>query len=263
VIEHELSRPLCVVTGASEGLGRALSLLLAEDGYRVLAVARRTQALEELAREAPEGAVLPVAADLETPEGVAAVAEAARAQGGPLRMLVNNAGRGDIGSFAEADPEVLRSIVRLNIEALTALTRELVGMIEEGGAILNVASVGSILPGPWMATYYASKSFVLSFGVSLAEELRPRGVSVTTVCPGPIATGFQRVAGFDEERYYRTTRAEDPQTVARWAYRAARRRRTVAFYRWYGISDWAARLLPRGIFARLMAKLQSRRASKE
>ncbi len=252
-----------MATGASEGLGRALALVLAQEGYRVLAVARRRDALDQLAQEAPEGAVVPVVADLEAPAGVALVADAVGAQGGAVRMLVNNAGRGDIGSFAEADPEVLRSIVRLNVEALTLLTRALVGMIEEGGAILNVASVGAVLPGPWMATYYASKSFVLSLGVSLAEELRPRGISVTTVCPGPIATGFQRVAGFDEERYYRSTRAEDPETVARWAYRAARRKRAVAFNRWYGISDWAARLLPRQMFARLMAKLQSRRASKE
>lgn len=259
---QDSSRPSSLVTGASEGLGRALVSLLAGDGYTVFAVARRKEVLEDLAREAPEGAVIPVAADLETPEGIASVVDALRDQGGSLRLLVNNAGRGDIGPFSRADPEVLRSILRLNVEGLTILTRALVDTIEEGGMILNVASVGSVLPGPWMAAYYASKSYVLSFGVSLAEELRPRGISVTTVCPGPIATGFQRVAGFDQEQYYRTTRAEDPGTVAEWAYRAARKKRTVAFYRWYGISDWAARLLPRSMFARLMAMLQRRRAPK-
>ncbi|MFP4431738.1 MAG: SDR family NAD(P)-dependent oxidoreductase [Spirochaetaceae bacterium] len=259
---QESTSRLCVVTGASEGLGRALVHLLAEDGYRVLAVARRKQALDDLAREAPEGSVVPVAADLETPEGITSIVDALRANGGSLRMLVNNAGRGDIGPFAEADTGVLRSILRLNVEGLTILTRALIDAIESGGTILNVASVASVLPGPWMATYYASKSYVLSLGVSLAEELRPRGISVTTVCPGAIATGFQRVAGFDQERYYRTTRAHAPETVAQWAYRAARRKRTVAFYQWYGIGDWAARLLPRNTFARLMARLQRRRAPK-
>jgi uncharacterized protein len=259
---HESTLPLCVVTGASEGLGRALVLLLAKEGYRVIAVARRKPALDELPREASGAAVIPVAADLETPEGIAAIVEAVGHHGGSLRLLVNNAGRGDIGPFSDANPEVLRSILRLNVEGLTLLTRALVDTIEEGGTILNVSSVGAVLPGPWMAVYYASKSYLLSFGVSLAEELRSRGISVTTVCPGPIATGFQRVAGFDQEQYYRTTGAQSPETVAKWAYRAARRKRTVAFYKWYGISDWAARLLPRSMFARLMARLQRRRAPK-
>lgn len=259
---QDSSLPLCVITGASEGLGRALALLLARDGYRVLAAARREEPLDDLAGEAPDGAIVPVAADLETPEGIARIVDALRVNGGSLRLLVNNAGRGDIGAFADADPEVLRSILRLNVEGLTILTRALVDAIEEGGTILNVASVGAVLPGPWMAAYYASKSYVLSLGVSLAEELRPRGITVTTVCPGPISTGFQRVAGFDQDRYYRTTKAQAPDTVAQWAYRAARKRRTVAFYKWYGISDWAARLLPRNTFARLMARLQRRRAPK-
>ncbi|MFW5843644.1 MAG: SDR family NAD(P)-dependent oxidoreductase [Spirochaetota bacterium] len=174
---QESTSRLCVVTGASEGLGRALVHLLAEDGYRVLAVARRKQALDDLAREAPEGSVVPVAADLETPEGITSIVDALRANGGSLRMLVNNAGRGDIGPFAEADTGVLRSILRLNVEGLTILTRALIDAIESGGTILNVASVASVLPGPWMATYYASKSYVLSLGASPPGYLGHDGVS--------------------------------------------------------------------------------------
>ena len=286
---------LAVVTGASEGLGRALVPLLARDGYDVMAVARRIDALEDLAREVteaagkpgkpargagnhpcrveyhpgragnralPPGRILPLSADLESTEGIEAVAAAVSAEGGNLDMLVNNAGRGDIGNFADADPTSLRGILRLNVEALTLLTRRLLPAIVEEGIVLHVASVAAVLPGPGMATYYASKAYVLSLGIALSEELRPRRISVTTVCPGPIATGFQRVAGFDEDEYYRTTRAASPEQVAEWAYRMALKRRSVAFYRWYRISDWAARLAPRSIFARLMAAYQRRRAPK-
>ncbi len=253
------TRRLAVVTGASSGLGAAIARLLLHEGYRVIAVARREEPLRQLE---DLGTAEACVADLTTSQGRDAVCEAAHRAGGSLDLLVNNAGRGLVGSIAEADAGAVLETMRLNVEGTTLLTQKLLpavaGSMER--RILMVSSVAAVLPGPKMAVYYASKAFGLSLGLSLAEELRPRGITVTTVCPGPVATEFQRVAGFDEDRYHRTTKAADPEAVARWAYRAVRKRRRVAFYHWYIGSDLVARLLPRGIVARLMTRIQNKRA---
>jgi hypothetical protein len=186
-----------VVTGASSGLGRELAGRLAARGERVVAVARRSDALAELAASTPR--IQAVAADLSTPEGRDELADAVD----EVDILVNNAGFASAGTFAATARDVSDRMVEVNVAALTDLTaRWLPGMVTRGaGRIVNVASTAAFQPGPMMAVYYATKAYVLSFTEAIAEELRGSGVTATAFCPGPFVSEFQRVAGIQESRF--------------------------------------------------------------
>jgi short-subunit dehydrogenase len=187
-------RPVALVTGASGGIGEALARQLAIAGHDLVLVARSEAKLRSLADElaATHGAATSVLTiDLVAPGAVEAVV--AQLQGRRVDVLVNNAGFGDYGPFAEADPAKIAQMVRLNVATLTGVTRALLpAMVIAGhGRVLNVASTAAFMPGPLMAVYYATKAYVLSFSEAINEELRGSGVTVTALCPGPVATGFQ------------------------------------------------------------------------
>jgi short-subunit dehydrogenase len=185
-----------LITGASSGIGEALARRLARDRRPVALVARRTDKMERLAGElrAAHGTdVQVITADLTKPgAGEALQAEVAR-RGIVVDWLVNNAGFGTHGRFHELPIAKELEEIQLNVSALVELTgRFLPGMVERRrGAIMNVASVGGFGPGPFMATYCATKAFVLSFSESLAAEVRGTGVHVLCVCPGFTRTEFQ------------------------------------------------------------------------
>jgi short-subunit dehydrogenase len=189
-----------LITGASSGIGLELARLLAADGLHVTLVARDRSRLEQLAAElrgchAAEPAVL--VADLAESGAPRAICGQIEAAGRDVAVLVNNAGIGSCGRFAVADLGHELAIVQVNVAALAHLTGlVLPGMVRRrAGRILNVASTAAFQPGPLMASYYASKAYVLSFSEALAEELRGTGVTVTCLCPGPTRTDFQRRAG--------------------------------------------------------------------
>jgi len=178
---------MALITGASAGIGRELAREFAASGFDLVVVARRRVRLASLKREietAQEVRVRVLEADLYDPQA------AARLQRGlartPIEVLVNNAGTLESGAFADMDPARVSQMLQLNVMALVAMTRAfLPGMLRRRrGRIVNLASIASFAPVPWMAVYAASKSFVLSFSESLAEELRGTGVTVTAVCPG-------------------------------------------------------------------------------
>src|SRR5262249_46749425 len=177
-------RGWAVVTGASGGMGAAFTRALVARGYSVLAVARDAGPLEELARSAG-GRVEPLAADLATPGGVAAAVERARALG-PVELLVNNAGLSTSGAFLDQSRERELQSIRVNVEALYMLTRDLVPdmVARKRGGVIHIASVVAFQAVPYWTTYAATKAFVLAFGEGLARELRGTGVRVLTVCPG-------------------------------------------------------------------------------
>ncbi len=199
----EKSRTLgrALVTGASSGIGAAFADRLARDGYDLVIVARDRERLERTAKQLRERdaiAVEVLVADLSQPAGVQAVAERIAADPA-LTMLVNNAGFGFIGSFAELDGEREEKVIRVNVAALTRLTRAaLPGMIaRRRGAIINLSSMAAFQPGPFNATYSATKAYVNSFTEALHEELRGTGVRVQALCPGFTRTEFQTRAGID------------------------------------------------------------------
>jgi uncharacterized protein len=192
------------VTGASSGIGAEIAKSLARRGYPLLLVARRRDRLEDLARElATQHGV-----DAEVHAADLADEEARETVAGKLADcvgLVNNAGYGSHGKAVDLDREWESGMVELNVKALHALTlAHLPHLVEHGaGAVLNVASLASFQPLPRMATYAATKAFVLSFSEAVHEELRGTGVSVTALCPGPVPTEFGVVANvgaFDENR---------------------------------------------------------------
>jgi len=221
-----------LVTGASGGIGLEIARLLARDGARVLMVARDEERLRRAAGwvrgESPTAETLTLAIDLAAPGAAArvhawAAGETGAADAGAVDFLVNNAGAGAGGPFAAGDADADRAIVALNVVTLMELTRPFLrSMIAaRRGRILNVASMAAFLPGPLMAVYYASKAFVLSFSDALAEECRGTGVTVTSLCPGPTITGFQRRAGIERARHLRGPLVMQAGPVALAGYRGA------------------------------------------
>jgi hypothetical protein len=189
------------VTGASAGIGRAFAERLARDQMDLCLVARRKDRLDALADElrVRRGVDVEVrACDLTDPAALAELCEAVARR--PPDLLVNNAGFGTVGRFAELDAEREEREIRLNVLALVRLTRAaLPAMVERGhGAVINVSSMASLSPAPYTATYAATKAFVTSFSEALYEELRGTGVKVQALLPGFTRTEFQDVAGVDK-----------------------------------------------------------------
>jgi short-subunit dehydrogenase len=204
-----------LVTGASSGIGAAFARALRARGARLALVARRADRLAALASElgGSDGAeAFPF--DLTEADAPARLERALAERGMVVDLLVNNAGLGHTGRFAEAPLPRILEIVDLDLRALVELTRRfLPGMLERGrGGIINVVSTAAFQPVPYLAAYAASKAAVLSFSEALAAELRGSGVRVQTLCPGLTATEFQSVAGTDRVAFNRTP-AVTPETV--------------------------------------------------
>ncbi|MFV8755852.1 SDR family NAD(P)-dependent oxidoreductase [Nannocystaceae bacterium ST9] len=229
-----------LITGASSGIGLELARLFAADGHDLVLVARRRDKLEALAAElAKPGLTIEIIdADLEDPAAPAALIQRLDRQGVAIDYLVNNAGFGSQGKFWTLPRERELAMIDLNCRALVELTHRVVpGMIGRGfGRVLNIASTAAFQPGPYMATYYASKAFVLHFSEALAHELRDTQVRVTAHCPGATATGFAEVAAIGHTKLF-SAGVADPAKVARHAYRAMQRGRVVAIQ---GPMNWLA-----------------------
>jgi uncharacterized protein len=244
------------VTGASSGLGREFALALAAQGYPVVAVARRAERLSALADEVARrgGRLEPFVADLSTADGVEALLSAADER--EVELLVNNAGVATYGPFASTPPERERDLVRLNVEALVALTRGLLpAMIERRrGGVINVASQAAFQAMPYFAVYAASKAFVLGFSEALAEELRGSGVRVTAVAPGFVTTEFTEVAGSHAaERRLPHLKAENVVETALRAHERGKSVKVVGGF--YIFLTLAGRFAPRAVLARTMARV--------
>ncbi len=188
------------MTGASAGIGRELAKQLAGRAAKLVLVARRAARLEELRAELldqhPRLQIEIRPTDLSKSEAVDTLISWARTQKPPIDLLINNAGLGDLGAFATADPAKIDAMLQVNMVALTRLTRGLLpAMLEQKhGAILNVSSSASFLPIPNFAVYAATKAYVTSFSEALRGELHGTGVGVTALCPGPVQTEFTEVA---------------------------------------------------------------------
>lgn len=189
-----------LITGASSGLGAEFARQLGPCAGSLVLVARRTDRLEKLRDELQSQhkglAVHLYVADLAQEEQRRALVDWLPSQGLQVDFLVNNAGLGDHGPFESSDWDRVRAMLDLNISALTHLTHLLVpSMVQNGrAAVLNVSSVAGFFPIPQMAVYSATKAYVTSFSEALAIELRPRGITVTALCPGPVPTEFFDVA---------------------------------------------------------------------
>lgn len=220
-----------VVTGASSGLGRGLAAGLADRGMSLVLTgrneARLNEVAEEIRRATPRVKVETVAADLSTGSGVSALLN--HLGGRPIEVLVNNAGFGSYGPFAEADPDREADEVAVDVSAVVTLARAfLPGMLSRcSGGILNVASTIAFQPAPYQAVYGASKAFVLSFSQALWAEARDAGVAVTALCPGPTRTGFVDALKADVGHTAIYRRLAEPEPVIEAGLRALDQGRAV------------------------------------
>jgi short-subunit dehydrogenase len=255
-------RPLALVTGASAGIGLELARLLAADGHDLILVARRLDVLELLAAElrAAHGVAVHVwSADLASPQAPQDLQARASAAGLSVDVLVNNAGFGALGGFDDLPLDRQLGIIDVNLRALTELTHRFLPAMRQRrrGRIMMLASVAGFLPGPYMAVYYASKAYLQSFSLALAEELTGTGITVTCVCPGYTATEFQAVA--DMSRADRVGRLQPMAAadVARIGYRALMSSRRLVVTGWKNrIGTLLMRLVPLRVLSAVVARLQ-------
>jgi len=213
--------PVCLITGASAGIGAELARVFAAHGHALVLTARREPHLESLAGEIAKAGRTPpvvIATDLGAPEGPGELAAALSARGLEPAIVVNNAGIGLLGEVASLSRDDQLKVIDLNVRALTDLSlRFLDGVVRHKGGILNVASIAGFLPGPGMAVYHATKAYVVSFTEALHQELGPEGVRVCALCPGPVLTDFFELAGVPHD-YFPSTLARSPERVAREGY---------------------------------------------
>lgn len=195
-----MTERVTLITGASSGIGAELARIFAQNGARTVLVARRADRLEQLAGAiAASGQPKPatIALDLTERDACDRLAAILQDMDVEVETVVNNAGYGLFGEAVDLGRAEQLAMVNLNVSVLTDLTLRFAGsIVRNRGGILNVASIASFLPGPRMAVYYATKAYVLSFTEAMRGELGPKGVRVTALCPGPVPTEFQDVAGF-------------------------------------------------------------------
>ena len=211
---------IALITGASRGIGEAFAELLARQGYRLVIVARSESELNRVSgvlSSKHETSVVPIAVDLGERGAGAALADDLQGRGLTPDVIVNNAGYGLLGAAADMALDDQLGMIDINVRALTEVSlRFLPGLLAGEGrrGIINIASLASLLPGPNMAVYYATKAYVLSFSEALAQEVRDQGVTVTAVCPGVVPTGFQARAGMEHTRAYKLSPKVSAKDVA-------------------------------------------------
>ena len=251
-----------LVTGASSGIGLELAKCFAADGCRLVLVARKGKVLEELAaglRQAHKIQAQVLTADLAHPEAPTRLLAHLQSAGLKVDVLVNNAGFGAQGRFAELPLARQLEMLQVNITSLTHLTGLLLpGMIERHrGGVLNVASTAAFQPGPGMAVYYATKAYVLSFSEALAEELAGTGVTATASCPGPTATNFGAAAGMKTLGLVKK-HSMSAESVARISHRAFRRGTVVAITGFRNqLPAFLVRFFPRAAVRKITRRLNN------
>jgi hypothetical protein len=251
---NEAKRPAIVVTGASSGIGRAIARLAARDGQTMVLVARDELGSIETELRDQGSEVIVVTVDLLRRNAAEIIADALARNDLYCDVLVNSAGFGVFGAAAEVESRPQLELIDVNVRALVALSLAfLPGMIARGrGGILNVGSITGYFIGPYMAVYFASKSFVRSFSAALAAEARPAGVTVTCLAPGPVRTAFFEKCSVGETRLMKIVPRTDAETVAKAAWRGFRSGRRVVFPR---LADRLVVLLTQILPSRLLTLL--------
>lgn len=249
-----------LITGASSGIGKALAHHFAKDGYQLVLAARgvaKMQVLADALQKQFNVNVSVIGADLETNEGATQLHAQIKARGIVLNALVNNAGYGAFGEFKDTALQSELSMMQLNMNTVVVLTKLfLPDLLATRGKILNTASTAAFQPGPYMAVYYATKSFVLSFSEAIASELEDTGVTVTALCPGPTASGFQDKAELGNSALVKGKKLPTSEEVAALGYCAMQRGQRVYIP---GFVNWAMaqsmRLTPRNMATKLVKLL--------
>lgn len=254
------SNPVVLITGASGGIGKALSEEFAKDGYDLILAARSIDKMQAHAADLQQRfniQVTAIGADLESPKGAEQLHAEIKKSDKVLTALVNNAGYGVFGEFKDSALASELAMMQLNMNTVVALTKLfLPDLLATRGKILNIASTAAFQPGPYMAVYCATKSFVLSFSEAIASELEGTGVTVTALCPGPTASGFQDKAELGSSGLIKGKKLPASQEVAAMGYRAMQRGQRVYIP---GVVNWvmaqSMRLTPRNLATKVVKML--------
>lgn len=256
-----------LITGASSGIGLELAHLFAQDGYRLVLVARNRGALRLLGDDLQSRYDITVRIapkDLAHPASPNELYQELRESGVVLDVLVNNAGFGASGSFLNTNWNDESEMMQVNMVALTHLTKLFLPQIRaREGKILNVASTAAFQPGPFMSVYYASKAYVLSFSEALAEEMSGSGVTVTCLCPGPVKTNFQKRAYLQGTAMSTSPLTVDVRVVAKAGYEGMKQGKRIVIPGWKNrLGVEALRLSPRATVTKVVRKLQEKKENK-
>ena len=226
-----------LITGTTSGLGREFARIFAQNGYNIVAVARNEILLQQQKQELERHfgiEMVYVVKDLSTENSAQEVYDEIKHKGINKDILINNAGFGSFGRYIDVDWQRQKGLASVNMLAVMQLSY-LFGkdMDRRGrGKIVNIASIASFQAGPYMAMYYASKAFVRSFSEALHEEMKSSGVSVTAICPGPVATNFERNAQMINSAMFTRLRVYTPEVVAARSYRAIMNNKAVYVVGW-------------------------------
>jgi len=255
---------VALITGASSGIGLELAHMHASKGGDLVLVARSTTKLESLKKELNAAfgvSVLNIPKDLSIPDSAQEVYDQVIAAGIEVEYLINNAGFGDFGLYHETSWEKEEMMINLNILALTQLTKlfgsEMVR--RKSGKIMNVSSTAAFQPGPLMAVYYATKSYVQSYSEALYEEWKPFGVSVTALCPGATATDFDKSANMEDSKLFKGKKLPTAQEVAEYGYKAMVKGEMTAIHGAMNtIMAQSVRFAPRKLILKIVKKMQEK-----
>jgi short-subunit dehydrogenase len=253
-----------LITGASNGIGLELAKVHASKGGDLVLVARNKTKLDELKAELESQfkvSVYTIGKDLSANNSAQEVYDETTKQNIQIDYLINNAGFGDFGIFAETEWNKELQMINLNITTLTQFTKlYLQDMVKRrSGKIMNVASTAAFQSGPTMAVYYATKSYVLHFSEAVDNEVRDKGVTVTTLCPGPTESGFQAAAAMEESNLVKGKKLPTAKEVAEYGYSSMMKGKTVAIH---GMMNWimanSVRFTPRALVVKLTRKIQDK-----
>ncbi len=253
-----------LITGASNGIGLELAKVHASKGDHLVLVARSQSKLEEIKTSLEnlyKVKVYTIVKDLSLSNAAQEVYDETQKQNIQIAYLINNAGFGDFGMFAETDWNKELQMINLNMTTLTHLTKlYLQDMVKRrSGKIMNVASTAAFQSGPTMAVYYATKAYVLSFSEAIDNEVRDKGVTVTALCPGATESGFQAAAAMEESNLVKGKKLPTSKEVAEYGYAAMIKGKTVAIH---GFKNWimanSVRFTPRALVVKITRKIQDK-----
>ena len=236
-MSQEQTASYVLITGTTSGLGREFARIFAQNGYNIVAVARNEVLLQQQKQELERQfsiEMVYVVKDLSAENSAQEVYDEIKHKGINIDILVNNAGFGSFGRYVDVDWQRQKGLASVNMLAVMQLSY-LFGkdMDRRGeGKIVNIASIASFQAGPYMAMYYASKAFVRSFSEALHEEMKSSGVSVTAICPGPVATNFEKNAQMINSAMFTRLRVYTPEVVAAKSYRAIMNNKAVYVVGW-------------------------------
>ncbi len=261
---HNIMNNTALITGASGGIGMELARVHASKGGDLVLVARNKAKLDELKAELEQEykvKIHTIGKDLAALNAAREVYDEVQSKHIQIDYLVNNAGFGDYGMFAETDWDKEQKMINLNITALTQFTKLfLQDMVRRGsGRIMNVASTAAFQPGPIMAVYFATKAYVLNFSEAVDNEVRSSGVTVTALCPGPTESGFQAAAALEDSSLVKGKKLPSSKEVAEYGYAAMMKGKTVAIH---GFMNYllvnASRFVPRSFVVKLARRMQDK-----